>query len=94
MAKKKYKVARPYTDFGHFLAGSRESNGLTQRQVSLKLGYSSAQFISNFERGIATPPIKKAKVLCELYRIPAPTMAAELSRAESGRIHSAMGVRQ
>jgi hypothetical protein len=31
------------------------------------LGYSSAQFISNFERGIALPPLKKMRALNELY---------------------------
>jgi transcriptional regulator with XRE-family HTH domain len=93
MAKKKYKLARPYTEFGNFLANSRDSAGLTQRQVSLKLGYSSAQFISNFERGIATPPIKKAKVLCGLYAIPPSVMAEKMATAEGGRILSAMGVK-
>ena len=33
----------------------------------MALNYSSAQFISNFERGLALPPIKKLKKLIKIY---------------------------
>jgi len=48
----------------------RKRSNLTQREVSIALGYSSAQFISNFESGIASPPLSKLKVLVEMYKIP------------------------
>lgn len=63
----KYRIVRNYTELGSYLQASRERRGLTQRQVSTKLGYSSPQFISNFERGISAPPIKKLKQLTSLY---------------------------
>jgi hypothetical protein len=37
--------------------------------VSDALGYSSAQFISNFERGIALPPLVKLRVLIGMYKM-------------------------
>lgn len=35
--------------------------GLSQREVADTLGYSSAQFISNWERGVSHPPINSLK---------------------------------
>jgi transcriptional regulator with XRE-family HTH domain len=63
-----YRLPRNYTAVGEYLRYLRTKAGLTQREVSLELGYSSAQFISNFERGIALPPLKKLKVMQKIYR--------------------------
>jgi transcriptional regulator with XRE-family HTH domain len=68
--KKKYVIPRHYEELGEFLREQRVKAGLTQRDVSVALGYSSAQFISNFERGIAAPPLKKMKILARLYKMP------------------------
>lgn len=75
--KRQYATPRYYGTLGKFLRNARLNAGLTQRQVSETLGYSSAQFISNFECGIASPPTKKLKVLKDIYRIPA-TKAIQL----------------
>ena len=45
---------------GTYLKQVRETSGLTQHDVSAKLGYSSPQFISNIERGISVVPLKGA----------------------------------
>ncbi len=63
-----YRLRRNYTMVGEYLKDLRTRAGLTQREVSIALGYSSAQFISNFERGIALPPLKKLKKMQEMYR--------------------------
>ena len=63
-----YKLPRNFTALGEYLQHSRELCLLTQRRVSLKLGYSSAQFISNFERGISAPPMKRLRVLLKMYK--------------------------
>ncbi|NUN07536.1 MAG: helix-turn-helix transcriptional regulator, partial [Bdellovibrio sp.] len=34
-----------------------------------KLGYTTPQFISNWERGISTPPMKTVKKLASMYAI-------------------------
>lgn len=63
----KYKIKRNYTKLGKNLKDCRNKAGLTQKNVADRLGYSSAQFISNFERGIAAPPVKRIRVLAKIY---------------------------
>ncbi len=46
---------------GEYLQSKRMKVGLS------KLGYSSPQFISNFERGLCAPPLNKLKMLVQLY---------------------------
>ncbi len=43
--------------------------GLSQLDVSKKLGYSSPQFISNIERGLALPPTKILKPLAKICKV-------------------------
>lgn len=69
-SQKEYVLTRNYVTLGAYLQEMRLKTKLTQREVSIALGYSSAQFISNFERGIASPPHKKLKELIRLYRMP------------------------
>ena len=52
---------------GGYLRERRVASGLTQLEVATKLGYSSAQFISNWERGLSSPPVNKIAELTELY---------------------------
>lgn len=57
-------------NFAKYLKQKRELAGLSQKQVSEKLGYTTPQFISNWERGISTPPMKTVKKIAGLYSIP------------------------
>ena len=52
---------------GKYLQKKRINADMTQIEVARKLGYSSAQFISNFERGLCSPPLKQMKKLTNLY---------------------------
>jgi len=52
-----------------FLKEKRVNSGLSQRDVADQLGYTTAQFISNWERGISNPPINALKKLGELYKV-------------------------
>lgn len=52
----------------------RERSGLTQAELSLKLGYKTAQFVSKFERGEARIPSKVLGVLIVLLGIPEKTV--------------------
>lgn len=54
---------------GEFLKSKRENASLSQGDVAKKLKYTSPQFISNWERGVSSPPIKVLKVLSDLYKI-------------------------
>jgi ribosome-binding protein aMBF1 (putative translation factor) len=49
-------AARKHT-VGKFIQRARENAGLTQKQIADGLGYTTAQFVSNWERGIAMPPL-------------------------------------
>jgi transcriptional regulator with XRE-family HTH domain len=68
--QREYALTRNYVALGAYLQEMRIKANLTQREVSQLLGYSSAQFISNFERGISSPPLKKLKELIRMYRMP------------------------
>lgn len=52
-----------------YLLKARESKGFTQKQLAKKLGIVSAQLISNWERGLCTPPIKKLNKLSAILSI-------------------------
>ncbi|MEK2645275.1 helix-turn-helix domain-containing protein [Bdellovibrio sp. BCCA] len=56
---------------GEFLKEKRMKAGLSQGDVADKLGYSTPQFISNWERGVSMPPINTLKKLGQLYKISA-----------------------
>ena len=90
LKKKNYVLPRRYTVLGEYLQSMRTKAGLTQREVSLALGYSSAQFISNFERGIAVPPLKKLKVLVKMYDMPVETVMNMILEAEREIILNAL----
>jgi len=52
---------------GAYLRAKREEKGLSQLEVSRQLGYSSSQFVSNFERGLCGPSWKALRELIEIY---------------------------
>lgn len=53
----------------NYLLKAREVKGLTQKELAGKLGISSAQLISNWERGICAPPIKKIQPLSKILGV-------------------------
>ena len=58
-------------EVGRYFQVCRENAGITQRELSEALGYTSPQIISNFERGLADLPLKKlrkAALLCKVDR--------------------------
>lgn len=65
---------------GEFLKTSREDAGLTQLALARELGYTSAQFISNWERGIAMPPMNMMPELSRLLHIPPKKMLEVIYR--------------
>lgn len=52
-----------------YMKRSREAAGLSQLEVGRKLGFTSAQFVSNWERGISGPPIKSLIRLKSIYKL-------------------------
>lgn len=66
--QKKYATARDYHMVGKFLQAAREEAGFTQKEVSEVLD-TSVQLVSNYEAGMAVPPLKKLSLLVQLYKI-------------------------
>lgn len=64
-------MRRPNNSLGRQLVEMRQNAGLSQRQVSDHMGYGTAQFISNWERGISEPPIDRIPDLADLYHVDA-----------------------
>lgn len=84
---KPYRIIRHFTELGTHLQQERTSQGITQRALADELGYSSAQFISNFERGISAPPAKKLKYLIKRLRLSKELTVKLLLAGEAKRIH-------
>ncbi len=55
-------------ELAEFLKKARMNAGLSQKEVAATLGYKSSQFVSNWERGLSSPPISTLRKLCELYK--------------------------
>jgi transcriptional regulator with XRE-family HTH domain len=55
---------------GKFLREKRLRASLTQWDVANHLQYSTAQFISNWERGVSLPPLEALPKLAGLFGIP------------------------
>lgn len=57
-----------------FLRDARVKAGYSQKQVADLLGYRSAQFVSNWERGLTTPPGRTLRRLADVYGVSAETL--------------------
>lgn len=55
---------------GKYFRRRRTEVGLTQTDLSRILGYSTSQFVSNWERGLCMPPMGSMAKLCEVLKIP------------------------
>lgn len=69
-----------------FLKEKRVQSGLSQKDVAEKLGYSTSQFISNWERGISHPPMNTLRSLSELYKINPEDMFQVLLKATVAQV--------
>lgn len=64
--------AKPNADLlGEFLQQKRIAAGFSQLDISTKLGYSTPQFVSNWERGLSAPPITVLKKIAQIYNVSA-----------------------
>lgn len=70
-----------------FLKDKRVEAGLTQSEVAKKLGYSSPQFISNWERGLANPPVFILRDLTKMYKVPTEEMFSRLLEEVEADLH-------
>ena len=64
-----YEIALRKRLLGQPLRDLRIKNDLTQNYVAETLGYTSAQFVSNWERGQSSPPVNVIGTLAKLYKV-------------------------
>ena len=53
-------------ELGRYLRKCRLAAGVTQREVSGKLGHTTAQYVSNIERGVSRPPKNWLRTYCRV----------------------------
>lgn len=57
-----------HAEIGQLIKKARVAAGLTQAQLATKLGYSSPQFVSNWERAESLPPIAAMPKIARLTK--------------------------
>ena len=55
--------------FGQYLRTSRQEAGITQKELSSRLGYASSQFVSNWERGLSFPAPNNLSLIADVLGI-------------------------
>lgn len=56
-------------DYGKEILNMRLKAGISQGAVARELGFTTPQFISNWERGISTVPPTRIKTLAKIYKV-------------------------
>ncbi len=51
------------------LKSARCNLGFSQAYIAKKLGYSTAQYVSNYERGLCLPANKNIRKICKILKI-------------------------
>lgn len=54
---------------GSFIKEKRLKKSLSQAELAEKLGYASPQFVSDWERGVSSPPIKKLPEISKVLSV-------------------------
>lgn len=81
-----------FSVLGEFLQARRIKMGLSQGDVAKKLGYSSPQFVSNFERGLCAPPLNKLKLLLQLYGLSGDEVLKLMMKEHEKHLRKALGL--
>ena len=70
MANKNISLkANRHKNLGRYFREKRIKAGLSQEDVASALGYTSIQIVSNWERGLCSPPSKILKKLTQLFKL-------------------------
>jgi transcriptional regulator with XRE-family HTH domain len=80
-----------FKELGRLIKSYREEANLAQKDIAQKLGYSNAQFISNWERGLSCVPDKTVKKLCAVLGMPPTYFGRQLLRIRQREIEKAIG---
>lgn len=82
-----------HKNLGKHLKDQRQDIGLTQAEVADRLGLTSPQFVSNFERGLCSPPLKDLKLLIKIYKMDANSVIKLILDQEEKRLRKALSAK-
>jgi transcriptional regulator with XRE-family HTH domain len=80
-------------ELAKYLTDARKDAGLSQWEVAKKLGYSSSQIVSNWERAMQSPPLNNLKKLCDLYSLNAEEVADLFVEQYREELYSQVGIK-
>ena len=69
MSQPLHRFSPFHKELGTYIREKRIKANMSQFEVAQGLGYKSAQFISNIERGLCSPPFPVLCALVNLYKI-------------------------
>ena len=69
----------------------RKKAGITQAELGEKLGYTSPQFISNIERGLANLPQAKFRAAAKILRVDVHVLVKMHLKADKARMMKRFG---
>jgi transcriptional regulator with XRE-family HTH domain len=82
-----------FKKIGTYFRDKRLARGLTQEEVSGFLGYSSKQIISNWERGLCSPPLNQVSALIVLFNLDSKEVLDLFMDATRAELIASFGVR-
>lgn len=62
--------------------------GKTQKQVAVDLGYTTPQFVSNWERNLSYPPVNKLEALAKSLRMKADDLKEAYIESKTNNLRS------
>lgn len=72
---------------GKFLKEKRNAAGLSQKDVSDKMGWTTYQLVSNNERGISSPPFHSLNNLAKILKVDVSEIAEQMRVEEIRKIN-------
>lgn len=83
---KKMEPPTPRKEFGQFIHDKREKKEITQWDVAKEFKYTSAQFVSNWERGVSYPPLADVKELATIIGVKPIELVQRMKKAKQKEI--------
>lgn len=86
------KIIKPLS-LGEYLRLTREKVGLSQEQVASEMGWSSGQYVSNWEREKSSPSLDDVTKLSEIYRVTTLELRTHMAEYQIKRLRKKYGVK-
>ncbi len=77
-----------YETLSNYLHQKRSAKNITQSNLASVLGYTSPQFISNWERGLAKPPFDTLRKMIKILDLDVDVLVTILVKMEEKRIRA------